>query len=55
MVEEALEGGYTPCVSSESILSETGDLSSLYQRMRDAVHRHFDDDAAHQIIQVDFV
>ncbi len=43
LIEEAHEGGYTARALSESIFTEADDLAGLHQKVRDAVHCHFDE------------
>ena len=43
VVEEAPEGGYTARALGESIFTEAEELCQLQERVRDAVHCHFDE------------
>lgn len=55
LVEEAPEGGYTARALGESIFTEMDDLDDLHQQVRDAVHCHFDEGKALEIIRLHFV
>ncbi|MDP3169672.1 MAG: hypothetical protein Q8M91_04975 [Polaromonas sp.] len=55
LVEEAPEGGYTARALGESIFTEADDLNDLHQQVRDAVHCHFDEGKAPEIIRLHFV
>lgn len=55
LVEEAPESGYIARALGESIFTEADDLESLHQRVRDAVHCHFDEGKSPQIIRLHFV
>ena len=46
IVEEAPEGGYTARAVGESIFTQAEDPALLQERVRDAVHCHFDEDMA---------
>lgn len=54
IVEEAPEGGLTARALGESIFTEADDEASLHQRVRDAVHCHFEEGKAPQIIRLHF-
>jgi hypothetical protein len=54
VVEEAPEGGLTARALGESIFTEADDIESLHQRVRDAVHCHFDEGKAPKIIRLHF-
>jgi hypothetical protein len=54
LVEEAPESGYVARSLGESIFTEADDLESLHQQVRDAVHCHFDEGKAPQIIRLHF-
>jgi hypothetical protein len=43
VVEEDPEGGYTARALGEAIFTESDDLDGLHERVRDAVHCHFDE------------
>ena len=46
LVEDDLEGGYTARALNESIFTQAGDLKTLRDMVRDAVHCHFLDEQA---------
>ena len=46
IVEKAPEGGPIARALGESIFTGAGDMGSLHQQVRDAVHCHFDEDKA---------
>ncbi len=54
IVEESPEGGLTARALGESILTEADDEASLHQQVRDAVHCHFEEGKAPQIIRLHF-
>jgi hypothetical protein len=54
LVEEAPEGGYIARALGESIFTESDDLESLHERVRDAVRCHFDEDKTPSIIRLHF-
>jgi hypothetical protein len=45
VVEEAAEGGFSARALGASICTEADDLASLPEAVRDAVLRHFEDEA----------
>lgn len=55
LIEEAPEGGYTARALGESIFTEADDLAGLHQQVRDAVHCHFDEGQAPEMIRLHFV
>lgn len=55
LVEEAPEGGYLARALGEAIFTEADDVESLHRQVRDAVHCHFEDGNAPQIIRLHFV
>ncbi|MDE2388264.1 MAG: 2-oxoisovalerate dehydrogenase [Betaproteobacteria bacterium] len=55
LVEEAPEGGYIARALGESIFTEADDLTGLHQQVRDAVHCHFDEGKAPEMIRLHFV
>lgn len=55
VVEEASEGGYTARALGESIFTEADDLSSLHERVRDAVRCHFAEGQQPKAIRLHFV
>ena len=54
VVEEAPEGGLTARALGESIFTEADNVESLHQQVRDAVHCHFEEGKAPQIIRLHF-
>ena len=54
VVEEAPEGGLTARALGESIYTEADDVESLHKQVRDAVHCHFNEGEAPQIIRLHF-
>ncbi|HEY3326808.1 MAG TPA: hypothetical protein VGK14_06510 [Novimethylophilus sp.] len=54
LVEDAPEGGYTARALGTSIFTEADDLETLHQQVRDAVHCHFDEGHAPQMIRLHF-
>jgi hypothetical protein len=54
IVEEAPEGGLTARALGESIYAEADDAEGLHQQVRDAVHCHFAEGKAPQIIRLHF-
>ncbi len=54
VVEEAPEGGLTARALGESIFTEADDMESLHRQVRDAVHCHFNEGEAPQIIRLHF-
>ena len=54
VVEEAPEGGLTARALGESIFTEADNMESLHQQVRDAVHCHFKEGEAPQIIRLHF-
>lgn len=55
LVEEAPEGGYLARALGEAIFTEADDVESLHRQVRDAVHCHFEDGNAPQIVRLHFV
>ncbi len=55
IVEEAPEGGYTARALDAPIFTEADDLASLQERVRDAVHCHFDEGEAPSAIRLHYV
>ena len=55
VVEEAPEGGYTARALGKSIFTEADDLTQLQDRVRDAVHCHFDAGQEPSVIRLHFV
>ena len=54
VVEEDPEGGYVARALGESIITEADDLGQLYERVRDAVRCHFEEDKVPRIIRLHF-
>jgi hypothetical protein len=54
IVEESPEGGLMARALGESIFTEADDEASLHQQVRDAVHCHFEEGKAPQIIRLHF-
>lgn len=46
VVEQAPEGGYTARALGESIVTQAESVAELHERVRDAVHCHFDEGEA---------
>jgi hypothetical protein len=55
LVEEAPEGGFTARALGESIFTEANDLADLHEKVRDAVHCHFDEGKVPRVIRLHFV
>ncbi len=55
VVEQAPEGGFTARALGESIVTQAESTSELHERVRDAVHCHFDDGRAPKMIRLHFV
>ena len=55
LVEEAPEGGFTAHALGESIFTGADDLASLHHQVRVAVHCHFDEGKAPEMIRLHFV
>jgi hypothetical protein len=55
IVEEAPEGGLVARAVGEAIFTQAGSLEELHERVRDAVHCHFDPDSAPKLIRLHFV
>ncbi len=55
LIEEAGEGGFLARAVGESIFTETDSLNALRGGIRDAVHCHFEEGRAPQIIRLRFV
>ena len=52
IVEESPEGGYIARAVDVAIFTEADDLSSLRERVRDAVRCHFEDDERPSLIRL---
>lgn len=55
VVEHAPEGGFTARALGEAIFTQAENVADLHARVRDAVHCHFDDGKAPQMIRLHFV
>ena len=55
LVEDAPEGGFTARALGESIFTEANNLADLHDKVRDAVHCHFDEDKLPKVIRLHFV
>lgn len=55
MVEEAPEGGYTARALGVSIFTEADSLDELQERVRDAVHCHFEEADRPSVIRLHYV
>jgi len=55
LVEEAAEGGFTARALGQSIFTEAKDVAELHEKVRDAVHCHFDEGKGPKVIRLHFV
>lgn len=55
LVEDAPEGGFIARALGESIFTEANDLADLHDKVRDAVHCHFNEDKVPKVIRLHFV
>jgi hypothetical protein len=55
VVEQVPEGGFTARALGESIATQAESVADLHQRVRDAVHCHFDEGKAPKTIRLHFV
>jgi hypothetical protein len=55
IVEEAPEGGLLARAVGQAIFTQAGSMEELHDRVRDAVHCHFDPDMAPKLIRLHFV
>lgn len=55
VVEHAPEGGYVARALGESIHTQAETVAELHERVRDAVHCHFDQGSAPAMIRLHFV
>ena len=55
LVEDAVEGGLTARALGESIYTESDDLESLREQIRDAVSCHFEENDKPKLIRLHFV
>lgn len=54
LVEDAPEGGFIARALGQPIFTEADDLEALHQQVRDAVHCHFEEGKASQMIRLHF-
>lgn len=54
-VEEAPEGGFTARALGVSIFTEADHLDDLHEKIRDAIHCHFDEGQEPKVIRLHFV
>lgn len=55
VVEQAPEGGFMARALGESIVTQADSVAELHERVRDAVHCHFDEGKAPKMIRLHFV
>ena len=55
VIEQAAEGGYTARALGASIVTESDDLQSLPEQVRDAVRCHFEEAQRPKLIRLHFV
>lgn len=55
VVEQAPEGGFTARALGESIVTQAESVAELHERVRDAVHCHFDEGKTPKMIRLHFV
>jgi hypothetical protein len=55
VVEQAPEGGFTARALGESIVTQAESVAELHDRVRDAVHCHFDPGEVPKMIRLHFV
>jgi hypothetical protein len=55
VVEQAPEGGLTARALGESIVTQAESVAELHERVRDAVHCHFDEGKTPKMIRLHFV
>jgi hypothetical protein len=55
LIEEAPEGGFTARALGASIFTEADRVMDLYDKIRDAVRCHFDEDQLPKVIRLHFV
>ena len=55
VVENAAEGGFTARALDAAIFTQAESIQELHERVRDAVHSHFDDGTAPKMIRLHFV
>ena len=55
VVEESPEGGFVARALGESIFTQAESMSGLHEKVRGAVHAHFDDGTGPSVIRLHFV
>ena len=55
VIEQAPEGGYVARALGQSIVTQAESTAELHERVRDAVHCHFDAGTAPKLIRLHFV
>jgi hypothetical protein len=55
LVEDAADVGYTAKALGSPIFTEADSIDALHANVRDAVHCHFEDGKAPQVIRLHFV
>jgi hypothetical protein len=55
VVEEAPEGGYSAHAVGESVFTQAESVLELHDRVRDAIHCHFDPGTAPKLIRLNHV
>lgn len=55
LIEEAPEGGYNAKALGISIFTEANTINELHDKLRDAVHCHFDEGICPKMIRLHFV
>jgi len=55
LVEDAPEGGFTARALGQSIFTEADDMLQLHDAVREAVHCHYDEGMAPQVIRLHIV
>ena len=55
VVEESVEGGLIARALGESIFTQAEDMKSLHDKVREAVHTHFDEGTGPSLIRLHFV
>lgn len=55
IVDEAVEGGYTAKALGHSIFTEADSFEDLHEMVREAVHCHFNEEEAPQVIRLHMV
>lgn len=55
IVEDTPDGGYTARALGESVFTQADNVAELRTNVREAVHVHFEDGKAPQVIRLHFV